>query len=188
MLKFFNDDESLNESDSQQEDSFTEYIGTVLPECESDGSFSDQASSGNNSSANDLLESETQTTNHEPAAAGDEQGEAERDKTQHADTQKELDSKFLSVYPWDSSESEASVSSEVESISKSQHHADESADNVAESVHLCEISTSESDTGIVVGWIAFQERHDPLQCLTAVFNSLMNYEGLNEGLLRDLKC
>ena len=43
---------------------------------------------------------------------------------------------FGSVYPWDSSESEASVSNEVESVSESQHHADESADNVAESVHL----------------------------------------------------
>ena len=130
---------------------------------------------------------EAQTTNHEPTATGDEQGEAERDKTQRDDTQKELDSKFRSVYPWDSSESEAAVSSEVESVSESQHHADESADNVAESVHLCETSTSESDTGIIVGWIIFQERHDPLHYLTSVFNSLMNYEGLNEGLLRDLK-
>ena len=79
------------------------------------------------------------------------------------------------------------MSSEVESVNESQHHADESADNVAEGVHLCETSTSESDTGIIVGWIIFQERHDPSQYLTSVFNSLMNYEGLNEGLLRDLK-
>ena len=55
-------------SDSEQEESFSEYIGTVLPECESDGSFSDQVLSGSNSSANDLLEVEAQTTNHEPAA------------------------------------------------------------------------------------------------------------------------
>ena len=130
---------------------------------------------------------EAQTTNHEPATTGDEQGEAERDKTQRDATQKDLDSKFRSVYPWDSSESEASVSNEVESVSESQHHADESADNVAESVYLCETCTSESDTGIIVGWIIFQEQRDPSQYLTAVFNSLMNYEGLSEGLLRDLK-
>ena len=136
---------------------------------------------------NDLLELEAQTTNHEPAATGDEQGEAERNKTQRDDTQKELDSKFRSVHPWDSSESETSVSSEVESVNKSRHHADESADNVAESVHLCETSTSESDTGIIVGWIIFQVRRDPSQYLTSVYNSLINYEGLNEGLLRDLK-
>ena len=67
------------------------------------------------------------------------------------------------------------MSSEVESISESQHHADESADNVAEGVHLCEASTSESDTGIIVGWIMFQERRDPSHYLTSVFNSLMNY-------------
>lgn len=103
-------------------------------------------SSGNNSSANNLLELLTQTTNHEPAATGDEQGEAECNETQRDDTQEELDSKFCSVYPWDSSDSEASVSSEVESVSESQHHADESADNVAESVHLCETSISESGT------------------------------------------
>ena len=144
-------------------------------------------SSGNNSSANDLLELDAQTTNHEPAATGDKQGEAERDKTQRDATQKDLDSKFRSVYPWDSSESEASVSNEVESVSESQHHADESADNVAESVYLCEAITSESDTGIIVGWIIFQEQRDPLQYLTAVFSSLMNYEGVSEGLLRDPK-
>ena len=28
---------------------------------------------------------------------------------------------------------------------------------------------------IVVGWIIFQDRRDPLQCLTVVFNSLMNF-------------
>ena len=39
VLKFFNGDESSNESDSEQEESFSEYTGTVLPECESDGSF-----------------------------------------------------------------------------------------------------------------------------------------------------
>ena len=83
--------------------------------------------SGKNSSANHLLELEAQTTNHEPAATGDEQGEAERDKTQRDATQKYLGSKFRSVYPWDSSESEASVSNEVESVSESQRHADESA-------------------------------------------------------------
>ena len=144
VLKFFNGDESSNESDSEQEESFSEYIGTVLPECESDGSFSDQVSSGSDSSANDLLELEAQTTSHEPAATGDKQGKAERDKTQHDDTQEELDSKFHSVYPWDSSDSEASVSSKVESASESQHHADESSDN--ESVQLSETSTSESGT------------------------------------------
>ena len=133
------------------------------------------------------MELEAQTTNHEPAATGEEQGEAERDKTQRDDTQKELDSKFHSVYPWDSLESEASVSSEVESVCESQHYADESADNVAEGVYLCETSTSECDTGIIVGWFIFQERRDPSQYLTSVFNNRMNYEGLNESLLRDLK-
>ena len=48
------------------------------------------------------------------------------------------------------------------------------------------VPCSESDTGIIVGWIIFQEQRDPSQYLTAVFNSLMNYEGLSEGL-RDLK-
>ena len=115
VLKFFNGDESSDESNSEQEESFSEYIGTVLPECESDGSFSNQVSSRSNSSANDLLELEAQTTNHEPAATGDEQGrdeqgKAERDKTQRDDTQEELDSILRSVYPWDSSDSEASVS------------------------------------------------------------------------------
>ena len=54
--------------------------------------------------------------------------------------------------------------------------------------YTSETSTSESDTGIVVGWIIFQGQRDPSQYLTAVFNSLVNYEGLNEGLLRDFKC
>ena len=79
------------------------------------------------------------------------------------------------------------MSSEVESVCESQHYADESANNVAEGVHLCETSTSESDTGIIVGWFIFQERRDPSQYLTSVFNNRMNYEGLNESLLRDLK-
>ena len=38
------------------------------------------------------------------------------------------------------------MSSEVESVCESRHHADESADNVAESVHPGETSTSESGT------------------------------------------
>ena len=41
--------------------------------------------------------------------------------------------------------------------------------------YTSETSTSESDTGIVVGWIIFQEQRDPSQYLTAVFNSLVNY-------------
>ena len=68
VLKFVNGDESSNEGDAEQENSLSEYTGTVLLECESDGSFSDHVLSGNNSSANDLLELEAQTTNHEPAA------------------------------------------------------------------------------------------------------------------------
>ena len=40
------------------------------------------------------------------------------------------------------------MSSEVESVCDSRHHADESADNVAESVHPGETSTSESGTDI----------------------------------------
>ena len=38
------------------------------------------------------------------------------------------------------------MSSEVESVCESRHHADESADNVVESVYLGEASTSESGT------------------------------------------
>lgn len=48
VLKFFNSDELSNESDSEQEDSFIEYIIMVLPEYESNGSLSDQVSSRNN--------------------------------------------------------------------------------------------------------------------------------------------
>ena len=40
------------------------------------------------------------------------------------------------------------MSSKVESVCDSRHHADESADNVAESVHPGETSTSESGTDI----------------------------------------